>query len=213
MVNFVCTLCALPPRKDGCHVVHAYIGYSEPTNTELVHREVRAEKDAAELIRDIFFHNLEDDPEQLLQEGEPPANAIPLFAFAIGVAWDGRNKIPAYMKIDYRRFLPGAKWNGVAKTGMDLYEETYRVIHARDKEYRKAHGLAAYHPARETVESAKANFNAFADDALQSHIRRMEAEAINARRVACPNRHGAFCSPSNPACPCYKNGGCVEVTE
>lgn len=211
MVNFTCILCALPPREDGCHVVHAYIGISEPTNTELLHREIKAEKDAAEIIRDILYHNLEDDPEQLLRDGEPPVEAIPLFAFAIGVAWDRANKLPAYMKIDYHRFLPGGKWNGVAKIGMELYEETYSVLAKRDKSDRKAIGAGKYRPDRNTIEAAKATFNAFADDCLDRQMRRMQAEGINASRVPCKNRHGDYCSPSVKECPCYKDGKCVEV--
>lgn len=33
----------------------------------------------------------------------------------------------------------------------------------------------------------------------------------NERRVGCENRHGAYCSPSNPNCRCYRNGRCVEA--
>lgn len=177
MVNFTCLICALPPREDGCHVVHAYIGYSDPTNTELMHREIKAEKDAALIVRDILHHNLEDDAEQLLRDGEPPANAIPLFAFALGVAWDGRNKLPAYTKVDYRRILPGAKWNPVAKIGMELYETTYEALSKRDKRDRKAAGVSKYRPSRETMESAKANFNAFADNILNEQMERMRKAA------------------------------------
>lgn len=166
MVNFTCLLCALPPREDGSNVVHAYIGFSEPTNTELVHRENKATQDAEQIVRDILCGNLEDDEEQLLRDGEPPPEAVPLFAFAIGVAWDGRNRLPAYCKLDYHRFLYSGRFNEVGGIGMDLYAETYRVLHEREKADRKAAGLKGkykYDPL--TIEAAKANFEAFCKEA------------------------------------------------
>lgn len=39
--------------------------------------------------------------------------------------------------------------------------------------------------------------------------RRHEAAEANARREKCRRRVGDFCSPIDPACPCYREGRCV----
>jgi hypothetical protein len=36
-------------------------------------------------------------------------------------------------------------------------------------------------------------------------------KAANERRESCDRRHGEYCSPSDPACPCYCGGKCVEA--
>lgn len=39
---------------------------------------------------------------------------------------------------------------------------------------------------------------------------RLRVAAANERRAECPNRHGDYCAPICPSCPCYRNGRCVE---
>jgi hypothetical protein len=36
-------------------------------------------------------------------------------------------------------------------------------------------------------------------------------EAANAKRMTCACRLGAYCSPSDPRCRCYRDGRCVEA--
>lgn len=40
---------------------------------------------------------------------------------------------------------------------------------------------------------------------------RLRVAAADARRAECPNRHGGYCAPISPACPCYRDGRCVEI--
>lgn len=40
---------------------------------------------------------------------------------------------------------------------------------------------------------------------------RDRAREANERRVTCVRRLGSYCSPSDPGCPCYRDGRCVEV--
>lgn len=49
------------------------------------------------------------------------------------------------------------------------------------------------------------------DNAIaEEYSRRKE---LSAMRVACPNRQGGFCSPSNPKCSLYCNGRCLDPME
>ena len=42
-------------------------------------------------------------------------------------------------------------------------------------------------------------------------IARDEVDTANAKRMTCPRRLGAYCSPSDPRCRCYRDGECVAV--
>lgn len=42
-------------------------------------------------------------------------------------------------------------------------------------------------------------------------IARDEVDAANAKRMTCACRLGAYCSPSDPRCRCYRDGKCVAV--
>jgi len=66
---------------------------------------------------------------------------------------------------------------------------------------------------RVTVEGRDPDLIADAQRREEEGRARDKRRAANAARRTCDNRHGAYCSPSRPDCPCYHNGKCVELDE
>lgn len=54
------------------------------------------------------------------------------------------------------------------------------------------------------------------EDAEETEARLAKRKAdreANERREACESRHGDYCSPARPDCPCYRCGRCVAIEE
>lgn len=200
--------------EDGRWCVHMYIRRDEPTNTELVYRERKAMDDAEQIIRDIVTENLKDDPLQLLAKGDIPDDALPIFAFCLGVSWDRSAHMAHYSRVDYRRLMRKAKWTKVATLGMELYDETFGVIRKRENADRKRRAIGKAKTCAESTKAAKERFNAYCDVLLPNILKRYDAELRAEKRAECPNRTATnYCSPIRPNCPygCYCNGRCMEV--
>lgn len=128
------------PLGDGRHRINMYVQALEPTYTERLGEEYRAAKDAAQVVRDIIARRKEkgNNPDRLLQEGEMPLGAKPVFQFVIGVTWDREFKMAHYSRVSYERVLQGGIWSDVAATGMELYDYTMSVLRKREKRERAA---------------------------------------------------------------------------
>lgn len=209
MTTLTYTLAALDALPDGRYPVHLYIHRDEPTNSDLVSREKKAAADAEQVLQDIVRANdPEKDEERLLRAGDMPRNALPLFVFALGVSWDREAKIARYTKIDYRRVLQHRKWNKIASLGMELYDQTYDIVHRREKIEAKGKPVSIN---RDGVREARERFNAWADGLLDDAFRRFVAIEANKNRETCDHRHGDQCSPCKFECKNFKGGRCIEL--
>ena len=203
------TFGALPyndPTK-GTHIVHAYIHQSEQTWTDSPRSERKAAADCAQIVGDIILRNINEDEDRLLQQGEMPAEVLPIFTFAIGVAWDCAAKMPTYKMMDYATLCDERRFAPVLAVGADLYHYTFSVLRKRERADRAKAGAAKYKWSGETLERGRAAFAAFCEGAKRRHA----AWEINKRRFDCPNLRNGYCTPMKPECPCYCNGRCEEV--
>lgn len=203
------TLGALPynDASKGTHIIHAWLSQSEPTRTDNPGDERRAAKDAAHILSDIVRDNITGDEERLLAEGEMGADVLPIYTFAIGVAWDRENKMPAYKAMDYATLWPERKFSPVCNLGADLNDYTLRVLKNRERRDRKAANAPKFKWDLVTLQHGREAFAAYCKAVKARHI----AWEINRTRFECPSLRNGFCSPSKPSCPCYRNGKCVEV--
>ena len=161
----------------------------------------------AQIVGDIILRNVNEDEERLLQEGEMPAEVLPIFTFAIGCAWDREAKMPSYKLMDYATLCDQRKFAPVYALGAELYHYTFGVLKKREREDRAKAGAAKYKWDAQTLQHGREEFKAFCERARRVHA----AWQINRRRFDCPNLRNGFCSPSNPGCPCYRCGRCEEV--
>ena len=203
------TLGAIPyhdPSK-GTHIVHAYLHQGEPTRTDNPGDERRAAKDAARIVQDLVRENVDGDDEQLLQEGEMPAEVLPVYTFAIGVAWDHDLKMPAYKAMDFATLWTERKFAKVWTLGAELNGYTLKILKNRERDDRAKVGAAKFRWDAQTLTHGREAFAAFCKQVKARHF----AWEINKARFECPNLRNGYCSPSKPGCPCYCNGKCVEV--
>ena len=203
------TFGALPyhdPAK-GTHIIHAYLHQSEQTRTDSPGDERRAAKDCAQIVSDLVRENVNEDEERLLQEGEMPADVLPIFTFAIGVAWDREARMPAYKMMDFATLHQQAKFAIVYNLGAELYHYTFEVLKKRERADRAKAGAAKFKWDTITLANGREAFCEFCERTKRVHA----AWQINRRRFDCPNLRNGYCSPAKPDCPCYKCGKCVEV--
>lgn len=127
------------PLGDGRHRINMFVKALEPTYTESPGEEHRAAKDAAQVVRDIIARRAakDDDPDKLLQDGDPPPNSFPVFQFVIGVTWNRPLKMAHYSRVCHQRYLWDGRWTVVAATAMDLYDYTMSVLRKRENLERK----------------------------------------------------------------------------
>lgn len=203
------TFGALPfaDAKRGTHIIHAYLHQSEPTRTDDPGAERRAAKDCAKIVDDIILRNINEDEERLLQEGEIPADALPIFTFAIGVAWDRDAKMLSYKMMDYATLCDQRKFSPVYALGAELYHYTFGVLKKRERDDRAKARAAKYKWDAVTLQHGREEFEAFCERTRRRHA----AWQINKRRFDCERLYNGYCSPSRPECPCYRNGRCVEA--
>lgn len=199
---------------DGRYCVRMYIHRDEPTYTELVSRERKAAEDAEQIMRDIVTENLTEDETRLLSAGDMPADALPIFAFCIGVSWDRAAKMSHYSRIDHRRLLMGKKWTPIATLAMELYDYTFGVVRKRENADRKRRNLGKAKTCADAMNAARKRFTAYCDDLLPAILRRAAAEELQAKRTACPHRvAGDFCEGCHRECELFDADGmrCREV--
>jgi len=203
------TFGALPyhDQSKGTHIIHCWITQSEMTQTDDPGAERRAAKDARHILDDILLRNINTDEERLLQDGEMPAEVTPVFTFALGVAWDKPNSQPSYRRFDYATLCHDAKFAPVAQLGRELYDYTFKVLKDRERKDRAEAGLGKFSWDAVTVAHGRESFKAFCLFVGRRH----RLWEINRRRFDCQKLRNGFCTPSDPKCPCYCNGRCVEV--
>ena len=126
------------PLGDGRNKVHLYINALEPTWTESPRAERQAEKDALSIVSMLVDENCDETGERLLQSGNSPNDAFPVFRFTIGVIYDRVAKINHYIRIGYERVEWDAKFAPIAQLGMEQYDYTMSVLRKYEKkEYKK----------------------------------------------------------------------------
>lgn len=203
------TLGALPysDKSKGTHIIHAYLHQSEPTRTDSPGDERRAAKDCAQILGDIIRRNVNEDEERLLQEGEIPAEVLPIYTYAIGVAWDREAMMPSYKMMDYATLWPERKFTPVLSLGAELYHTTFDILKNRERSYRAKANAPKYKWDAQTLAHGRKSFAAYCKQTKARHI----AWNINRMRFECALLRNGYCSPSKPSCPCYRNGKCVEV--
>lgn len=135
-ITFTFTATAL---GDGRHRINMFVKQLDPTYTESPGEEHRATKDARQIVDDIIARRKEqgDDFDQLLRDGEPPKEAVPVFMFAIGVTWDRGLKMAHYSRICHQRYLWEGRWTVVASMGMELFDYTMGVLRKRENAERR----------------------------------------------------------------------------
>jgi len=210
-LNYI--LCAVSKLPSGQTPVHMYIGVTDPTGTDSPGDERMALKDAKHVLQDILERNVSDDELQLLQDGEPPYDAMPIFTFSIGVSWDREHMMAHYSQIGYGRCVNQKLFNPVYSLAMDLYEETFGILRARERRECKAKGGIRLKNDPVTEKMVRDQYEEWHRTSLTRWLARFKAHEANKKRFDCEFLRNGYCTPVHPECPCYKSGKCEEVKE
>lgn len=110
---------AATPLGDGRHRVNLYLKQFEPEFDNGIRSELKAQEDAAMIVRDLVRVNADDTGDRLLSDGEPPADALKICFFELLVGWDRKNKLPKYRSGEYKRLEWEPKWTRIAALMME----------------------------------------------------------------------------------------------
>lgn len=134
-INF--TYYALP-LPDGRKKIHLYIKSLGATENDPPRAQRKGEEDAEHIVRNIVGVNRDDTGEKLLQGGEPPADAAPIFRFTIGTTYDRKTKLFHYSRVGYERIDWDERFTPIAQLGMEQYDYTMSCLRKREKvEYKE----------------------------------------------------------------------------
>ena len=105
MTNLYFILAATPdptPDAPKRERIKMFIEAGEPTHTDSPGDERRAAKDALTIVHGITDRRADDEPEVagLVVDEPMPAEARPLFAFAVGVSWVRDGSYAAYKGLE-----------------------------------------------------------------------------------------------------------------
>ena len=131
-INF--TYYALP-LGDGRIKINLYIKSLGATEDDSPRAQRKSEADAEQIVRDVVGENCERHPgeDRMLQPGDPPDNAYPIFRFTLGVTWDRVTKLCHYSRVGYERLDWDARFAPIAQLGMEQYDYTMSVLRKREK--------------------------------------------------------------------------------
>lgn len=218
MINIIFTYCAMPPPSKGALTpVHCYICTGEPTRTDNPDDERRVARIATKVADGLSQPEADEAAEdrRLIQHGEMPPEAMPIFAFGIAAAYDRPNHMGRFRAIDYRTVADVPGCGRVSSTGAEIMRDVLAMLNEYEKRTEEARtenglGVTPWRFDRISLAESRAAFEEFADTVYARQVRRLEEKRLAVKRAACPNRCGEFCSPADPKCPCYKDGRCAE---
>ena len=72
---------AATPLGDGRHRVNLYLKQHEPEFDDGIRAELKAQEDAAMIVRDLVRVNADDTGDRLLSDGDPPADSLKICLF------------------------------------------------------------------------------------------------------------------------------------
>lgn len=130
VINFVYYAIPLP---DGRKKIHLYVKSLGATDDDSPRAQRKGEEDADYILRDIMRTNKDNADEKLLQAGDPPDNATPIFRFTIGTTYDRKTKLCHYSRVGYERLDWDERFAPIAQLGMEQYEYTMSCLRKREK--------------------------------------------------------------------------------
>lgn len=110
---------AATPLGDGRHRVNLYLKQFEPEFNDGIRSELKAQSDAAMIVRDLVRVNADDAGDRLLSDGEPPTDALRICFFELLVGWNRKEKLPQYRFGEYQRLEWEPKWTSIAALMME----------------------------------------------------------------------------------------------
>lgn len=110
---------AATPLGDGRHRVNLYLKQHEPEFDNGIRAELKAQEDAAMIVRDLVRVNADDTGDRLLSDGEPPTDALKICFFELLVGWNRKDKLPQYRFGEYQRLEWESKWTSIAALMME----------------------------------------------------------------------------------------------
>lgn len=126
------------PLPGGRKKIHLYIKSLGATDDDSPRAQRKGEEDAELIVRDIIGVNKDDTGEKLLQGGDPPPNAEPIFRFTVGTTYDRKTKLCHYSRVGYERLDWDERFAPIAQLGMEQYDYTMACLRKREKrEYRE----------------------------------------------------------------------------